>query len=111
MLVNDTLWVLPENNRTREHFRWLTASILEHGGQASVWAGSSLLNGQDGTLEQLFLEAIAAPYRDILRALEAPSPDLLALSKQFQTLLVQDHLKSALGKQVKAALEHARENL
>jgi hypothetical protein len=110
VLVNDTLWVLPENNRTREHFRWLAASILEHGGQASVWAGSSLLMGQDITLEQLFLEAIEAPYRDILRGLQGQSPDLLLLSKQFQTVLVQDHLKSALGKQVKAALEHAREN-
>ena len=110
VLVNDTLWVLPENNRTREHFRWLAASILEHDGQASVWTGSSLLTGQDGKLEQLFLEAIETPYRDILQALEEPSPDLLLLSRQFQTVLSQDHLKSVLGKQVKAALEHARGN-
>jgi hypothetical protein len=110
VLVNETFWVLPENNRTREQFRWLAASILEYDGQVSVFSGSSVLVGQDETLKQLFLELIEPAYRDILRALEQDEPDLLALSRQFQTVLAQDHLKSALGKQVKAALEHARGN-
>jgi hypothetical protein len=114
VLVNETFWVLPENNRTREQFRWLAASILEYDGQVSVFSGSSVLVGQDETLKQLFLELIEPAYRDILLALKPsdPSvePDLLALSRQFQTVLAQDHLKSALGKQVKAALEHARGN-
>jgi hypothetical protein len=114
VLVNETFWVLPENNRTREQFRWLAASILEYDGQVSVFSGSSLMVGQDETLEQLFLEKIEPAYRDILRALEPSDPfvepDLLALSRQFQTVLLQDHLKSALGKQVKAALEQARGN-
>jgi hypothetical protein len=110
VLVNDTFWVLPENNRTREHCRWLAASILEYGGQASVWAGSSVLMGQDETLERLFLEMIEPAYQDILETLEHEDPDLLALSRQFQTVRLQDHLKSELGKQVKAALEHARGN-
>jgi hypothetical protein len=109
VLVNETFWVLPENNRTREHFRWLAASIDEYGGQASIWAGSSVLVGQDETLERLFLAVIEPAYQEILKALKN-EPDLLVLSKQFQTVLSQDHLKSAIGKQVRAALEHAREN-
>jgi hypothetical protein len=111
VLVNETFWVLPENNRTREHFRWLAASILEHSGQVSVFSGSSVLAGQDETLEQLFLELIEPVYQDILQALEQDEPDLVSLSRQFQTVLLQDHLKSALGKQVKAALEQARGNV
>lgn len=110
VLVNETFWVLPENNRTREHFRWLAASILEHGGQVSVFSGSSVLVGQDETLKQLFLELIELAYQDILKSLEQEDPDLLALSRQFQTVLAQDHLKSALGKRVKEALEQARGN-
>jgi hypothetical protein len=110
VLVNETFWVLPENNRTREHFRWLAASILEYDGQVSVFSGSSVLVGQDETLKQLFLELIEPAYQEILKSLEQNEPDLLALSRQFQTILLQDHLKSALGKQVKAALEHARGN-
>lgn len=110
VLVNETFWVLPENNRTREHFRWLAASILEYDGQVSVFSGSSVLAGQDETLKQLFLELIEPAYQDILESLEQENPDLLALSRQFQSVLLQDHLKSALGKQVKAALEHARGN-
>ena len=110
VLVNETFWVLPENNRTREHFRWLAASILEHGGQVSVFSGSSVLVGQDETLKQLFLELIELAYQDILKSLEQEDPDLLALSRQFQTVMSQDHLKSVIGKQVKVALEHARGN-
>jgi hypothetical protein len=110
VLVNETFWVLPENNRTREQFRWLAASILEYDGQVSVFSSSSLMVGQDETLEQLFLEKIEPAYQEILEALEQDEPDLLTLSRQFQTVLAQDHLKSALGKQVKAALEHARGN-
>jgi hypothetical protein len=110
VLVNETFWVLPENNRTREQFRWLAASILEYGGQVSVFSGSSVLVGQDEMLKQLFLELIEPAYQEILKSLEQNEPDLLALSRQFQTVLLQDHLKSALGKQVKAALEHARGN-
>jgi hypothetical protein len=110
VLVNETFWVLPENNRTREHFRWLASSILEYGGQVSVFSGSSVLAGQDETLKQLFLEMVEPAYQEILELLEQDEPDLLTLSRQFQSVLSQDHLKSALGKQVKAALEHARGN-
>jgi hypothetical protein len=110
VLVNETFWVLPENNRTREQFRWLAAGILEYDGQVSVFTGSSVMAGQDETLKQLFLELIEPAYQDILKSLEQEDRDLLVLSRQFQTVLLQDHLKSALGKQVKAALEHARGN-
>jgi hypothetical protein len=110
VLVNETFWVLPENNRTREHFRWLAASILEYGGQVSVFSGSSVLAGQDETLERLLLEMVEPAYQEILETLEQDEPDLVSLSRQFQSVLSQDHLKSALGKQVKAALEHARGN-
>jgi hypothetical protein len=110
VLVNETFWVLPENNRTREHFRWLASSILEYGGQVSVFSGSSVLAGQDETLERLLLEMVEPAYQEILETLEQDEPDLVSLSRQFQSVLSQDHLKSALGKQVKAALEHARGN-
>jgi hypothetical protein len=110
VLVNETFWVLPENNRTREHFRWLAAGILEYGGQVSVFSGSSVMAGQDETLKQLFLEMIEPAYQNILDTLEQNEPDLLVLSRQFQTILLQDHLKSALGKQVKVTLEQARGN-
>ena len=109
VLVNDTLWVLPENDRTREHFRWLTAEILEHGGQASLWASTSVLAGQDQMLEQEFLGLVEPAYQGILQALEGDEPDLTALSRQYQQAQAQDHLKSTLGKQVKTALERAKE--
>jgi hypothetical protein len=114
VLVNETFWVLPENNRTREQFRWLAASILEYDGQVSVFSGSSVLVGQDETLKQLFLELIEPVYQEILEALgpsnQSAELDLVLLSRQFQTVLLQDHLKSALGEQVKAALAQARGN-
>jgi hypothetical protein len=115
VLLNDTFWVLPENDRTREQFRWLAADIVAHKGQAFVWAGSSVLLGQDQTLEDLFLQQVEPLYHSILEALaekaRGDDPDLVALSKQFQTAQSLDHLKSALGKTVRKALERAKEHL
>jgi hypothetical protein len=104
VLVQDTLWVLPENARNREYFRWLCAEILEHGGKASLWTAESVLAGQDLNLERLFLEPIEAGYQHILEALRGQQPDLAALAKQFQMLQAQDHLHCELGQQARLAL-------
>jgi hypothetical protein len=111
VLVQDTLWVLPENDRNREHFRWLAAEVLEHGGKASVWVASSLLFEQDERLEQQFLELVEPGYRQLLEAIKADEPNLAVLSKQFQILQTQDHLHCELGERVRQALERARESL
>ncbi|NJK45141.1 MAG: ChrB protein [Pleurocapsa sp. SU_196_0] len=109
VLVQDTLWVLPDNARTREQFRWLAAEVVEHGGNASVFVGSSVLLGQDEQLERQFQALVEPGYRQLLEAFQATEPNLAVLSKQFQVLQSQDHLHSALGEQVRLALEQAKE--
>ncbi len=111
VLVEDALWVLPENDRNREHFRWLAAEVLEHDGKASVWVASSLLLAQDERLEQQFLELVEPKYRQLLEAIKAKEPNLAMLSKQFQILQAQDHLRCELGERVRQALEQAKEGL
>jgi hypothetical protein len=108
VLVQDTLWVLPENNRTREQFRWLAAEVIEQGGQANVWVGSSVLAGQEDGLRRAFLEPAEAAYREILGELEGDEPDLLGLSKTYQQTQAHDHLKSPLGERVRVALLKAK---
>ncbi len=110
VLSHDSVWVLPDNLRTRENFQWLAAEINQQGGHATTWSARATLEGQDATLEAAFLEAVEPEYRQVLQALQTDEADLPQLSKQFLGLQARDHLKSALGKQVKAALEAARGN-
>jgi hypothetical protein len=109
VLVQDALWILPENNRNREQLRWLAAEILEFGGTANLWASNSLLNDMDTILERAFLEQVEPGYGQLLEALQEDQPNLAALSKQFQTLQAQDHLQSELGQRVRKALEQNKE--
>ena len=108
VLMHDSVWVLPENSRTREQFRWLKASIEEQAGSASVWASKAVLEEQNGTLEQAFLELVEPAYQEMLVELETENPDLQALSRKFLQLQAQDHSHSPLGIQVRALLVKAR---
>ncbi len=108
VLMHDAVWVLPENPRTREQFRWLAASIEEQGGSASVWVSKATLEGQDEALEQALLGLIEPAYQAMLIELESENPDLQALSRKFLQIQTQDHLHSSLGIQVRALLVKAR---
>jgi hypothetical protein len=111
VLVGDAIWVLPENPRNREQFHWLSAEILEHDGTVSLWTGESVLGHQDGELERAFDALVEPGYARILDELSDADPNLTALSKQFQTLQSQDHLRSELGQRVRLELERAAKQL
>lgn len=105
ILLQDTLWTLPDLAHTREKLQWLTAEVNEMvGGEAILWAADPVFTGQVMTLEQQFREQVDTLYREIMSDLAQPDPDLAALAKRYQQAQRQDYLHSALGEQVRQVL-------
>ncbi len=104
VLLHDSVWVLPASPRTMEQFQWLATEISELGGEAMLWQGSLCLDGQDEALVRQFMAQVDAAYAEILTCLEQPEADLVALSRRYQQVKLQDHLSSALGRRVREAL-------
>ncbi len=108
ILVYDAIWVLPATARTREHFQWLAAEVIENGGEAMVWEGTPLFHQPPDALRQQFLAQTDHAYQEILAELHAGDGDLAALSRRFQQVKSQDYFQSALGLEVREALINAR---
>lgn len=75
VLVNDAIWVVPAEPRTRESFEWLVQEIGDAGGSAYAWEASSLGGAQDQELVARFrsesearCQAIVAEGEKVTRA-------------------------------------------
>lgn len=111
ILVQDSTWVLPVTAHTREKLQWLAAEIKEmKDGFAMLCEAAILFTGQDLDLAAQFNAQVETLYADILAKLESDSPDLSALSKQYQHAKAQDYFESSLGEQVRQALLERRED-
>jgi hypothetical protein len=106
--LQDAVWVLPNMPQTLEQFRWLAAEVTEMDGEATLWESSGILDGQDEELVKAFQSQVEQPYRAILSALKKKKPDLLALSRQYQQTLAQDHFRCELGRKVRDGLVAAK---
>lgn len=106
--VQDAVWVLPLNPRTKEHLEWLSSEIAELGGEATVWQAQPLTDHQDGAMAERFRAAVTRSYRAILAELRRKRPDVPALSRQYREVLARDYFGEELGPQVRDALLAAR---
>ncbi len=107
-LWQESVWILPDRPRTREQFQWLAAEIIERGGEATLWGAHLLLPAQDETLVQQFLEQSDATYEAILKELNKKTPDLAALSRQYQQAQATDYFQAPVGRAVRKRLLSAR---
>jgi polysaccharide pyruvyl transferase WcaK-like protein len=109
ILVQDSVWVLPANPKTREKLQWLAAEIKEmQGGEASLWEAQQVFTGQDGDLIAQFNEQVNKLYQAILNDLQNEEADLSAASKLYQQARLQDYFDSELGKAVRDILLHRK---
>ena len=108
LLLHDAVWVLPATPWTREQFQWLAVEIGELEGEAYLWESHLLLNGQADTLIQQFQARVDAAYQEILEELTQEDADLVALSRTYQQVRVQDYFHSVLGTHVRERLMNAR---
>jgi GTPase SAR1 family protein len=105
ILVQDSVWVLPSNPKTREKLQWLAAEIKEmEGGEATLWEAQQVFTGEDSNLIAQFNEQVNKLYQAILDELEREEADLSALSKQYQQAKLQDYFNSALGEKLREIL-------
>ena len=105
ILLHDSAWILPANDRTREKLQWLASEIQEmDGGEAMLWEGTQIFTGSEDDLKGQFMSQVDALYKDILKQLKHKNPDLPALSRQYQSAHAQDYFQSELGKKVYESL-------
>lgn len=109
--VQDAVWVLPVNPRTREHFQWLADEIGQVGGDATIWESRPISDGHDEALIDRFRKAIEEQYRMILTELRRKDRDLAALSRRYREVLARDYFPAQLEGQVRAALLAARKEV
>lgn len=108
ILLQDTVWVLPEMPRTTEQIQWLTAEIQEMGGNAYYWKANALLTDQEGTIVQQFNKQVDVIYSDLLKRMEKTRADLQEISQEYQEAASKDFFHSELGKRVREKLTSKR---
>lgn len=104
VLLHDAIWVLPSTPRTREHFQWLAAEIIEGGGEALQWEGHLAMAGQEQWLVEQFLAQVNMVYEEILTELGREDADLGALARRYQQAHAADYFASQLGLRVRDTL-------
>ena len=111
VLLNDAVWILPANSRTREQFQWLASEITELRGEALLWQAQLLQGAQEDALMRQFTTRAEQEYQKILSALHRNQRDLVTLSRRFQQAQLKDYFQSPLGDQVRETLVSAREGV
>jgi DNA-binding transcriptional regulator PaaX len=104
ILHQESCWVLPSNPRTHEQLQWLTAEIIEMGGEATLWEAGIFLGASDEMLIQRFSEQVDKLYLEIIEKLEQGEADLESLSRQYQQILSKDYFNSETGRRLREAL-------
>ncbi|CAN7491728.1 ChrB protein [Paenibacillus sp. LjRoot153] len=108
LLWHDAVWILPANAKTKEHFQWLAAEILELGGEVQVWQADSLLPRQTESLVQLFQAQADDAYQAILEQLKLAEADHSLLSHAYLQAQQHDYFNSIAGERVRELLLSAR---
>jgi hypothetical protein len=63
--VVDGLVVLPDDSRTREQLEWLAETVIEAGGEATIWIGRAGSAAQERAIVERMRDGVAAEYRKI----------------------------------------------
>ena len=105
--VQDSVCVLPYSEKNMEDFQWISAEVIEMGGEASVWSITSLTPDKEMVLRNYFVEQTNSQYQKLMADI-AEITDEKELRKYwtlFHRIKAQDYLKSPLSVEVKAAFE------
>jgi hypothetical protein len=104
ILLNETVWILPDSSRTAEQFQWLTAEIQERNGEAYLWKSSLVLGLHDEALISKFNEQVDREFKKLQKEMNIKNPDLAKLSRQYQQISTGDYFHTDLGQEVRKQL-------
>jgi hypothetical protein len=68
--VLDGLVALPADSRTREQFEWLAETVLEAGGEATVWLAKPGSAAQERAIAERMRADVGVEYRTIIEEAE-----------------------------------------
>jgi hypothetical protein len=108
ILLHEAIWVLPDQPRTAEQIRWLTAEIQEMGGEAYSWRANTILGQDDESITQQFIDQVEKVYSELSKKLEKPRADLQEISRGYQQAASQDFFHSELGLRLREKLTSKR---
>lgn len=111
--IQDSVCLLPLSDKNTEDFEWSAAEVVEMGGDASVWTIVSMSPEKEKAARDFFLDQVNSQYQSIIRDIDAVTnqKELKKKWAHFHRIKSQDHLKSPLTVEVKAAFEHRMEEL
>lgn len=111
--VQDSVCVLPFSEKNMEDFQWVSAEVIETGGDASVWSITSLSPEKERELRDFFIGQTNIQYQKLMSdcAETTDENELRKLWTLFHRVKAQDHLKSPLSVEVKAVFENRMEEL
>ena len=104
ILLNESVWVIPDTPRTAEQFQWLTAEIQEMKGDAYLWRSNLFYDAHEASLMDQFMEQVDSLFKELLKKINKKNPDLAELSREYQQIAGRDYFNSAFGKQVREKL-------
>lgn len=115
--VKNAVYVLPYSAQALEDFTWLREDVKADGGQATVFAASSVADVEDAaiveqfqaarTLEYEAVRAALRPFRQARKGNVTARPDLKAVRAvrdQFEQVRSRDFFGAPLGHELDAAL-------
>jgi hypothetical protein len=117
--VVDGLVGLPADSRTREQLEWLAETVIEAGGEATIWISRPGSAGQERALATGMREAVAVEYRelaeDAARAEALPAGarkrTLRRLRRDLRKVRRRDYFTASEGELAAAAVQRLAETL
>jgi DNA-binding transcriptional regulator PaaX len=104
VLLNESVWVLPDTSRTAEQLQWLTAEIQEMKGNAYLWRSNLVMGESAESLMDQFMKQVDASYKALMKKIGKKNQDPAGLSREYQHIADRDYFNSELGKQVREKL-------
>ena len=104
ILLNESVWTLPETSRTTEQLQWLVTEIQEMKGNAYLWRSSLVLGESEESLAGQFMEQVNSSYKELMKKIGKKNLNLSELSREYQQITDRDYFKSELGAQVRKKL-------
>jgi len=115
----DGLVALPADSRTREQLEWLADSVVEAGGEASVWLGRPGSRAQERAIAQAMQASVAAQYAKVIDQARAASAAPLGsrkrtlgrLRRELRRIRRRDYFHAPEREQAAAAVEALASNV
>jgi hypothetical protein len=107
----DGLVALPLDNRNREQLEWLADSVVEAGGEATIWIGALGSRAQERQLVAAMASAVADEYRKVIEEADT-APDggrrtrtLARLRREVHRIRARDYFPPPEREQARQAVE------